>query len=404
MNYSFYDEMDELNEILTETTDEEAFLETMMDLLGFNDPKYGVYTEKSHIQRALDRFKKRYEYDPSTSTIKVDGTRYKVDMDINNDYICVKVNGRNIWKIRDTSVDPNDGGTIILDKDFFKLKNGRRRNATLQHEIGHARLHTTTIPDDDEDDKPIPDKTKLSRGVLKYSALKSAKNIYDDQIKHGKSHEEANKTAQKEAKKILQNSNSKRYMAKQVEYASKDDINEREATFKRADHLARKLRGTRENPHLNPLEIEADRYAANKSNEREVKRGLRENSKRKSTDKAIHDLNKKMYNTKMMNAVNFDPKEKFSATIKHPTKSKTLSSKLQRKVSDIEDRAQSQYDIEARLMANNVKNVKKQDPQNVDANKDKDKTKYARKINNHEIDARTKALKDPDMRNSKSLK
>ena len=49
MNYSFYDETDELNEILAETTDEEAFLETMMDLLRFNNPKYGVFIEKKDV-------------------------------------------------------------------------------------------------------------------------------------------------------------------------------------------------------------------------------------------------------------------------------------------------------------------------------------------------------------------
>ena len=70
MNYSFYDEMDELNEILTETTDEETFLETMMDLLGFNDPKYGVFTEKkTTAEYALDKFKRDYQYDPKTKTM-----------------------------------------------------------------------------------------------------------------------------------------------------------------------------------------------------------------------------------------------------------------------------------------------------------------------------------------------
>lgn len=55
-------------------------------------------------------------------------------------------------------------------------------------------------------------------------------------------------------------------------------------------------------------------------------------------------------------------------------------------------------------MANNVKNIKKKNPQNKDANTNKNKAKYAREINNREIDARSKALKDPEMRNSKSLK
>lgn len=35
MNYSFYDEMDELDDIINESTDEEIFIESMEELFGY---------------------------------------------------------------------------------------------------------------------------------------------------------------------------------------------------------------------------------------------------------------------------------------------------------------------------------------------------------------------------------
>ncbi len=35
MNYSFYDEMDELDDIINESSDEEIFIESMEDIIGY---------------------------------------------------------------------------------------------------------------------------------------------------------------------------------------------------------------------------------------------------------------------------------------------------------------------------------------------------------------------------------
>lgn len=156
--------------------------------------------------------------------------------------------------------------------------------------------------------------------------------------------------------------------------------------------------------HTNANEFEADRYAANKVGERYIKRGLRENSKRKSTDKAIHNLDKKTYNARMMTATNFDPKEKFEPSFKHPVKPKTLSAKLQRKIDDTTDRAKNPYDIDAQISAVEIKKTREKDPRNRDPKENPDRNKKSREILNQEVRARTKALEDPGMRNSKSLK
>ena len=114
MNYSFYDDMDELHEILEETTDEEEFLETMMDLLGFNDPRYGVFMEKkTSIEYNIQSFKKRYKYKIRNAkpTIRINGHRVEVDLDI-NDYSDYE---------RTVSVEYNQKSQInklILSKNF----------------------------------------------------------------------------------------------------------------------------------------------------------------------------------------------------------------------------------------------------------------------------------------------
>ena len=69
MNYSFYDEMDELDDILNESTDEEIFIESMEEL--FEEKA----TRDEYVMR---RFKDKYKYDPKSGTIEVEGQRYKV--------------------------------------------------------------------------------------------------------------------------------------------------------------------------------------------------------------------------------------------------------------------------------------------------------------------------------------
>lgn len=135
MNYSFYDEMDELNEILTETTDEETFLETMMDLLGFNDPRYGIFTEKkSSIEYSIRSFKKRYKYKVRNSipTVFINGRRVAVDLDI-NDYSDYERTASVVYYPK------SQINKLILNREFFELSK-KDQDAIIQHEMGHMRL------------------------------------------------------------------------------------------------------------------------------------------------------------------------------------------------------------------------------------------------------------------------
>ena len=94
------------------------------------DPE--VFTEKkTQEEYAREHFKKKYKYDPKDSTIEVDGKRIKVNMDKNN---------KN--RMSTAFYDKNENSNYInLPSDFFKLKNPKRRDAVLMHEIGHLKMH-----------------------------------------------------------------------------------------------------------------------------------------------------------------------------------------------------------------------------------------------------------------------
>lgn len=98
-----------------------------------------VFTEKGRIDDNVTKFKKRYNYDPSKKTIVVDGKTYKVDLDINKSTVTYP---DGTYARRNTSIIPPSGNEkipfLVLDKQFFSLKNQERRDAILQHEIGHA--------------------------------------------------------------------------------------------------------------------------------------------------------------------------------------------------------------------------------------------------------------------------
>lgn len=128
MNYSFYDEMDELDDILNESTDEEIFIESMEEL----------FEEKAtRTEYAMRRFKERYKYNPNDKTIVVNGTRYNVDLDIAKPIIYLPDSaGGHAASPRQTCFAWTDEGQIILDKKFFQLKDDKRRAAVLQHEVG----------------------------------------------------------------------------------------------------------------------------------------------------------------------------------------------------------------------------------------------------------------------------
>lgn len=120
--------------------------------------------KRTREQYAKEKFKKKYNFKPTDSTgrsgyITVDGEKHKVHLSgkykslLNGKPVLLGVNSINNKSAYDNTnqtriiAGDNDPladkatGDMMIDPNFFKLKGGKRRDAVLQHEIGHKKLH-----------------------------------------------------------------------------------------------------------------------------------------------------------------------------------------------------------------------------------------------------------------------
>lgn len=229
--------------------------------------------KKTREEYTVDRFKKKHDYDKDTDTIKVDGKRYKVDMDYKNPSMKAKdENNRTVTQARQTSAEiDKDDPNIHLDKNFFKLKNDSRREAVLQHEVGHTKLHSLK-----GDNKKIDKSMKTNEFIDEF--LSDSISYYVDQAKKmGIPEKEAKEQAQRDFKSYAE----KLYRDYQKGGLSKDEARKklRESAISKLSKYKKSS-----NMHVNTREFEADRYAANKTSSSTLKKGLREYNKLNSKD------------------------------------------------------------------------------------------------------------------------
>ena len=376
MNYSFYDEMDELDDILNESTDEEIFIESMEEL----------FEEKaSQLEYNIRRFKEKYNFNPKDSTIVVDGHKYKVDMKIKDPIVYVpgdKTSKGYVLKRSGTATvvggDTVDSTPIILDKTFFTLKDDNRRHAVLQHEIGHQKMHSQNP------NSPHTDKKKIASRPVNDDARDEVTDIWRRNHLEEYDKKDAHDAvmSSKPGKEVLEN--RKRRLA-QSTATPNEQLDRNKARDAANRNLPRK-----DNPHMyshiNPIEIEADRYAANHSSERHMKRGLREirkkeyakkpltQAKRDAIDQTIDDIN-----SGEMNMDNNNEKDVRNAVKKwYPLNVKRLNKR---------DRAMYNKTAE--------KETRKLDEQDM-------REKHRQK--SLDYNTRSKALKDKELRNNPSLK
>jgi len=102
----------------------------------YSENNMEYFTEmKTKVEYALERFKKKYNYDDKTKTMIVDGKEYYVNLDIKDPYI------RNVFgkvpKQISVMLSRDNKYVVILPKMFFELKDDNRRDAILHHELGH---------------------------------------------------------------------------------------------------------------------------------------------------------------------------------------------------------------------------------------------------------------------------
>ena len=248
---------------------------TIEDAEIINDLAYDKYfvEKKTREQYRIDSFKKKYNFKPDkpgakTGTITVNGEDYPVDFNKGNTSITGYLVGTD--------------GNIIISDDFFKLKGSKkneRRDAILNHEIGHIKLHSLN-----------PDNTKLDKSKM---SSKTYEKITDSLLRLND--RDPDYLSKKDKKELLgEDYKPLKYTLKSLSNSKKQQ-SERDESWKNAEKYGGKKIGS----HLNAMEIEADRYAANKTSSSAVKKGLRNLytvGKRSLSDqkKFVNTLNKEI--------------------------------------------------------------------------------------------------------------
>lgn len=262
--YNHKDNYDPSKYEMVESTDEEIFEE-----------------KATRTEYAMRRFKERYKYNPSDKTIVVNGTRYNVDLDIAKPIIYLPDGaGGHAATPRQTCFAWTDEGQIILDKKFFQLKDDKRRAAVLQHEVGHGRLHNTTPGN------KTADRSKISRTMIMDEIAEQEEELKKYYKRIGFSDKETAEYVQMWKDGIKPNIDGYLKMSTASEVEDKIRASARAAARKYVPKHNPNLDKT----HTNANEFEADRYAANKVGERYIKRGVRETMKMASKPKEVKNM------------------------------------------------------------------------------------------------------------------
>lgn len=248
-----------------------------------------VYMEKATTEEyRISKFKQKYQYDPKKKTIIIDGEKYRCDLD-NLSSKKAKIEPLNPnSKTVDRTIcitTSGDESTVILTKDFFNLKNPKRSEAVLQHEVGHSKLHTMNPKN------PHLNKEAFSKEVYDDAINELFNECYNDFCERYKEYCIKNKIGPKYYHKIVDSKIVKAFIMKIIQKtcpmsrfeAKKMDKNAIKSTVRSDMRKAFKEYEKKELcKHANVDEFEADRYAANKTSAKDVKKGLAELYKKES--------------------------------------------------------------------------------------------------------------------------
>lgn len=212
---------------------------------------------------------------------------------------------------RQTSAETNsDESTIHLDKNFFKLKNDDRRNAVLQHEVAHTKLHSMK-GDTDNIDKTLKT-NKFINELISDTISYYVENAKKLGISEKEAREQATSNIKGMAKKLT------------VEY-QKGGLSKDEFRKKLRESAIAKLSKYKKssNNHINTREFEADRYAVNKSSSAALKKGIRQYNKLNSKDVDDKKYAKHQFKISMDTIDNMN----YSDDIKKEARKNTLKNK-----------------------------------------------------------------------------
>lgn len=233
-------------------------------------------TEKAtREQYRIKAFKKKYHYDPKDKSIIVDGEKYYVDLDVSNPVANIKDgNGNLVSSLRYASANVNnEDGTIVLDANFFKLKNSKRRDAMLKHEIGHIKRNS------------LKESEKIDQSTVQLNYDAYVKEMFTKLKSAAKPLGLSDKEILSIIKSQLKEMGITRSSYEPTSAERKKQKNIREIR----SYIEKKYTSKRDvyNDHTDFKEIEADRYAVDHSSERDFKKGLKEYTKHAKSKKSI---------------------------------------------------------------------------------------------------------------------
>lgn len=255
-----------------------------MIFLSFFSKTHIFQKKKTREEYAQRKFRKDHDYNKSDKTISVNGERYKFDDNYKSKTMTVKKDGYgNEGEVpRQTAAEnQNSDPTIHVDKNFYRLKNSKRREGVLQHEVGHTKLHNSI-----GDAKHVSKDLKNREGGQLYlsTIVRQTRESLMNSIFSKEDIDEYLKSSEFKAalKDLREKYNAGGMSENQV----------RSTLRKTAMQKLRKYQN-KNNSHANVQEFEADRYAANKVGTKNIKKGVRETYTRtkRDTKRTIDKLN-----------------------------------------------------------------------------------------------------------------
>ena len=240
-----------------------------------------ITEKKTREQYSKEKWKKDHKFvpdktkggnDPNRGTFdRGDGVRKKVDMAKTKTVSTKNLNDDDIDVERMTMhSQPND--TYYLDKNFHKLKNKKRKEAILQHEVGHDKYHNISKQ------APGQDKSTVSNEAFNTTVLSLLNSSGVDEILKGLGFSDSDIKNQK--KDVLSALKPKRN-----KYISTKDNSQIDKALLRKDLLKLLRERSSNQPHDNAMEKEADLHAVNKTSAKDLKKGMQEYSKKAAKDR-----------------------------------------------------------------------------------------------------------------------
>ena len=342
---------------------------------------YLIMEMKTKQEYSKRKFKEKYNFkptdpkNPDKGTITVDGKTYNVDM---GNTITVSDPHSGAIIQRQTAASLEENGIIIEPKSFFSLKNQKRRDAILQHEVGHLKLHNITANKEVIDGSVMTAKTIDS--VLRNTILDQIETLctYGGTTMSQKDKEDMIKDKMKELKSL-----KKKY----IRNIPNTDKNKKRLRDEARDILQKYAKGQ----HANTTEFEADRYAENQVPGGHITKAARETYKyNKKHDKLMTlDEYRRMFN-------NLDPGNKENNKMATKVYHQMKSSRSKVEQNDMNRRSKALKDKEIRLNYKNIYGMRKYDELQSQLDKLKEQRNELREQvkNNQNVNKNKKKIQD----------